>query len=53
MNAAATLKRLLLVAALCVAMLSLSTGVFAQDDPVQLGPLPEPTESGMAPVNDI
>lgn len=53
MNAAGLFRRSLVWGVLVIVALSLSTAVFAQDDPVQLGPLPEPVESGMAPVNDI
>lgn len=53
MNAAGLFKRSLVWGVLVIVALSLSTVVFAQEDPVQLGPLPEPVESGMAPVNDI
>ncbi|MCL4250035.1 MAG: alpha/beta fold hydrolase [Anaerolineae bacterium] len=53
MNAAGLFKRSLVWGVLVIVALSLSTVVFAQDDPVQMGPLPEPVESGMAPVNDI
>ena len=53
MNAASLFKRSLVWGVLIIVALSLSTVVFAQEDPVQLGPLPEPVESGLAPVNDI
>lgn len=45
--------RRLLSLLLVVALLSLGTVALAQDGPVVLGELPTPTESGMAPVNDI
>ena len=38
---------------LVIVLLSLGTVVLAQDGPVVLGELPEPSESGMAAVNDI
>ncbi|MCK6580705.1 MAG: alpha/beta hydrolase [Anaerolineae bacterium] len=52
MNGKRLVKSLFLIFAL-LAALNVAGGALAQDNPVVLVELPEPTASGMAPVNDI
>lgn len=47
------LRRTLIFASALLSLFAFASLALAQDDPVVLGELPEPVESGMAPVNDI